>query len=261
MKDLGVLNYFLGLEVVRNEEGLFVYQQKYALDIIVETGLLGAKPSGFPIEQNHTLTLANVHILAQFMQHPRQEHWDAPLRVVRYLKGCPRQGILLRSYSTFVVIGWCDSDWASCPLTHRSLMGWIVFLGGSPVSWKTKKQHIVSRSSTEAEYRSMAQVVAEMKWLTSLLRDLGVTCEGSMPFLCDSQSALHIVQNPVFHEPTKHIEVDCHYVRDTIHDGTISTTHVFIEDQLADIFIKVLGKRQFLYLLHKLGICDIHAPT
>ncbi|GAA0148378.1 transmembrane signal receptor [Lithospermum erythrorhizon] len=129
IRDLGVLKYFLGVEVACSSEELFLSQHKYTLDIISEAGLLGSKPAAFPMEQNHTLALARgaevrdperyrrlvgrliylaftrpnlaylVHILAQFMQHPRQEHWDAALRVVRYLKGRPGQGILLTSAS------------------------------------------------------------------------------------------------------------------------------------------------------------------
>ncbi|RVX07381.1 Retrovirus-related Pol polyprotein from transposon RE2 [Vitis vinifera] len=182
MKDLGILKYFLGIEVARSSAGLFLCQRKYTLDIVSEAGLLGAKPCGFPIEHNHRLGLANgelmsnpesyrrlvgrliylavtrpdlaysVHILSQFMQEPRIEHWEAALRVVRYLKGTPGQGILLRADSDLSLQGWCDSDWAACPVTRRSLSGWLVFLGQSPISWKTKKQHIVSRSSAEAEY-------------------------------------------------------------------------------------------------------------
>ena len=136
-----------------------------------------------------------------------------------------------------------------------------MFLGSSPISWKTKKQHTVSRSSAEAEYRSMAAVTSELKWLKALLVSLGVTHLPAMRLYCDSQSAIYIAQNPVFHERTKHIEVDCHYVRDAIRDGIISTSHVSTEDHLADIFTKALGKRKFLYLLSKLGICDLHAPT
>ncbi|CAH9080818.1 unnamed protein product [Cuscuta epithymum] len=286
MKDLGTLKYFLGIEVARHPNGIFLCQRKYALDIITETGLLGAKPAGFPIEQNHTLAQADgplltepeayrrlvgkliylsftrpdlayaVHILSQFMHAPRQQHWDAALRVVRYLKGTPGQGILLSSSCNLLLTGWCDSDWASCPLTRRSLTGWVVFLGGSPVSWKTKKQHTVSRSSAEAEYRSMAALTAELKWLKSLLLSLGVKHSQAMPMFCDSKSALYIAQNPVFHKRTKHIEVDCHYVRDALREGLITTHHVSTTDQLADIFTKALGKRQFLFLLHKLGIYE-----
>ena len=291
MKDLGVLKYFLGVEVARSPEGLFLCQRKYTLDIIAETGLLGTRPSSSPIEQSLRLALATgplladaekyrrlvgrliylsftrpdlaytVHILAQFMQAPRQEHWAAALRAVHYLKGYPGQGILLRADCDLHLTGWCDSDWASCPLTRRSLTGWLVFLGHSPVSWKTKKQHIVSRSSAEAEYRSMATTTCELIWLKALLQSLGIAHPRAMTLYCDSQSALYIAQNPVFHERTKHIEVDCHYVRDALDAGLISAHHVPTSSQLADIFTKALGHRQFHFLLSKLGICDLHAPT
>lgn len=135
------------------------------------------------------------------MRSPREEHWEATLiRVVRYLKKCSGQGILLRSDCALQLEGWCDSDWASCPLTRRSLTRWFVLLGTSPMSWKTKKQHMVSQSSVEVEYRSMAALTCELKWLKQLLRDLGVEHKQGMSMFCNSQSALHIVDNPVFHE-------------------------------------------------------------
>ncbi|RVW71812.1 Retrovirus-related Pol polyprotein from transposon RE2 [Vitis vinifera] len=190
MKDLGVLKYFLGIEVARSSAGLFLCQRKYTLDIVSEAGLLGAKPCGFPIEQNHRLGLANGELLSNPESYrrlePRIEHWEAALRVVRYLK--------------------------ACPVTRRSLSGWLVFLGQSPISWKTKKQHTVSRSSAEAEYRAMAAVTCELKWLKGLLLSLGVHHPKAIKLFCDSQSALHMAKNPVFHERTKHIEVDCHFV-------------------------------------------------
>ncbi|GAA0176050.1 hypothetical protein LIER_29112 [Lithospermum erythrorhizon] len=125
MKDLEVLKYFLGVEVVRSQEGLFLSQRKYAFDIVSEAGLLGAHPVAFPMEQNHHLGSSTnpwlQDVLSQFLHAPRQDHWVAALRVVKYSKGCPGQG-------------------------------------DSPISWKTKKQVTVSHSSTEAEYRSLAAV-------------------------------------------------------------------------------------------------------
>ena len=291
MKDLGPLKYFLGIEVARSASGLFLCQRKYMLDIISEVGLLGAKPSGFPMEQNHKLGRATgalledpaayrrlvgrliylgvtrpdlaycVHILSQFIQEPRIEHWEAALSVVRYLKGTPGQGILLSAISDLTLEGWCDSDWAACPLTRRSVTGWLVFLGHSPISWKTKKQPTVATSSCDVEYRSMYAATCELKWLKGLLLSLGVHHPKAIKLFCDSQSALHIAKNPVFHERTKHIEVDCHFVRDAIIDGLISPSYVPTTTQLADIFTKALGKLQFDHILSKLGTYDPGAPT
>ncbi|KAK9725070.1 hypothetical protein RND81_05G120300 [Saponaria officinalis] len=124
-----------------------------------------------------------------------------------------------------------------------------------------KKQQTVSRSSAEAEYRSMAAVTCVLKWLKALLLNFGITSSRSIELFCNSQYALYIAQNPVFHERTKHIEIDCHFVRDAIMSGIIQTSHVSTQEQLTYIFTKVLGKQQFEYLLRKLGILDLHAPT
>ncbi|KAL0386538.1 UNVERIFIED_CONTAM: Retrovirus-related Pol polyprotein from transposon TNT 1-94 [Sesamum latifolium] len=130
-------------------------------------------------------------------------------------------------------------------------------VGRFSYSWKTKKQPIVSHSSAETEYCSMVVASSELVWLKSL----GVIDTSPMRLSCDSQAALHIAANPVFHEHTKHIEVDCHYVRDKIQAGNIVTFHVHTDLQLADIFTKALGKQQFDFLLSKLGTHDLHAPT
>jgi len=290
IKDLGNLKYFLGIEVARSSQGLFLCQRKYALEIINECGLLGSKPAAFPIEQNHKLALASgaplsdstqyrhlvgrliyltitrpdlsyaVHILSQFMQNPREERMDAAKRVLRYLKGSPGQGILLQHNSNLQVYAFCDSDWGACPITRRSLTGFLVTLGGSPVAWKTKKQGTVSLSSAEAEYRAMATATSELIWIKAFLAAMGVFLDKPMQLFCDNQAALHIAKNPVFHERTKRIEIDCHFVRDRLLSGDLVTKYVPSKYQVADIFTKALGTQQFQSLRGKLGMLDPHAP-
>lgn len=275
MKDLGKAKYFLGIEIARGPQGMFLTQRKYVLDIVAEAGLLGCKPVATPMEQNHKLLSDKgpfyenpgrfrrfvgklvylvitrpelsyaIHVLSQVMQHPRQVHWDAVVRVIRYLKGCPGQGTMLQAVSDLRLRVFCDADWAACPRSRRSLSSFVVLLGRSPISWKTKKHNTVSHSSAEAEYRSMAAALRELKWLKRLLRDLGVQHSAPMEMFCDSKSALYIAANPVFHERTKHIEADCHSVRDSLQDKLIVTRHVRTTEQLADILTKALGGPAF----------------
>ncbi|KAL9437846.1 hypothetical protein AB3S75_023671 [Citrus x aurantiifolia] len=134
-------------------------------------------------------------------------------------------------------------------------------LGSSPISWKSKKQHTIARSSVEAEYRATATATCELKWLKGLLMSLGVDHSRPMHLYCDSQATLHLAANLVFHQRTKHIEVDCHFVRDEIQRRNIRPAYVSTNIQLADIFTKALGSKEFEFLLHKLGIRDLHVPT
>lgn len=287
VKDLGPLKYFLGLEIARNSTGICLHQRKYCLDILSETGLTNAKPSNVPIVQHHKLSLSTspeiqdasqyrrlvgkliyltitrpeisyaVHILSQFLANPKEDHWHAALKLVKYLKKAPGQGIFFSASSSLTLTAYCDSDWAACPLTRKSISGFCISLGQSLISWKCKKQTTISRSSAEAEYRSMANTCCELQWLLPLFKALAITIPLPIQLYCDNKSAIQIAANPVFHERTKHIEIDCHIVRNLLHQGVIKNAHLPTQIQPADLFTKALPAATLSSLMSKLSVVNL----
>ena len=291
MKDLGTLKYFLGIEVARSKHGIFLSQKKYVIDLLTETGMLACKPADTPIEQNHRLgdypdqVSANkeryqrlvgrliylshtrpdiayaVSVVSQFMHRPSEAHMDAVQRILRYLKSAPGKGLMFSNHGHQEVEGYTDADWAGSVTDRRSTSGYFTFVGGNLVTWRSKKQHVVARSSAEAEFRGMAHGVQELLWLKILLRELGFNSTKPSNLYCDNKAAISIAHNPVQHDRTKHVEVDRHFIKERLVDGTINLPYVKSDDQLADILTKAVSSRIFHLSLSKLGIRDIYAPT
>ncbi|XP_057539843.1 uncharacterized mitochondrial protein AtMg00810-like [Amaranthus tricolor] len=285
IKDLGILHYFLGLEVAYIDAGIFLSQAKFTQDLLKESKQQTFKNVVTPLPHNLHLTtdqgplyddpsyyrtmvgklnfLTNtrpdlaftVQYLSQFMQNPRLPHASVLQHALNYVHTTTNQGIIIKGSDQLKLQAYSDSDWASCPNTRRSITGCILLLGSSPISWKSKKQSTVSRSSSEAEYRAMASAASEVTWLVRLLEELQLTSLKPVLLHCDNISAIHIAKNPVFHERTKHIDIDCHFTRDKVLEGLLQLTYLPTQNQLADVLTKILPSHQHHQLLSKLGIC------
>ena len=242
MKDLGQLHHFLGVTVGPRSFGLLLHQRQYALDILERGGMTDCKPCSTPVDtqaklsadlgdpvadptayrslagalQYLTFTRPDLTYAVQqvclHMHDPRESHLAALKRLLRYVRGTVDLGLVLHRSSSAELVVYTDADWAGCPDTRRSTSGYAVFLGGNLVSWSSKRQPVVSRSSAEAEYRAVANGVAEASWLRQLLAELHSPLAKSTLVYCDNVSAVYLSTNPVQHQRTKHVEIELHSI-------------------------------------------------
>jgi hypothetical protein len=187
------------------------------------------------------------------MHAPRDSHFSLIKRVLRYLKGTLDLGLVLHRSSTHSLVAYSDADWAGCPDTRRSTSGFCMYLGDNLISWSSRRQTTVSRSSAEAEYRAVATCVAESCWVRQILQELHRPIHHATIVYCDNVSAVYMSANPVHHRRTKHIELDIHFVREKVAIGDVRVLHVPSSSQFADIFTKGLPTllfREFRFSLH-----------
>ncbi|CAN1305751.1 Copia protein [Linum perenne] len=288
IKDLGHLKYFLGMEIARSKDCLIVSQRKYVLDLLNETGMLGCKPIDTPMEQNkrwtreaeptlvergryqrlvgkliylsHTrpdITFA-VGIVSQHMQSPNEDHMEAVYRILRYLKGSPGLGLQFSKKDTRGIEVYTDASWAGELTDRRSTSGYCTFVYGNLVTWRSKKQPVVARSSAEAEYRAVALGICEGIWLKRLLEELKVDNKNPIALKSDSQSAISIVKNPVHHDRTKHVEIDRSFISEKASSGVVEVTYVPSALQTADMLTKATSKDVLERFKSKLGLYNIY---
>nr|GEZ03863.1 ribonuclease H-like domain-containing protein [Tanacetum cinerariifolium] len=222
--DLGALNYFLGILVTRDARGMFLSQKKYAMELLeralFDSTLYHSLACGL---QYLTFTRPYISYVVQqiclHMHYPREPHLPSLKRVLRYIRGTLDHGLQLHVSSTSQLNAYTDVDWAGCHVIRRSTSGYCVFFGDNLLSWFAKRQVTLSRSSVEAEYRGVANVVAETAWIRNLLRELHNPLFTATLVYCDNVSAVYMSTNHDQHQRTKHIEIDIHFVRDTVARG------------------------------------------
>jgi hypothetical protein len=284
VKDLGVLHHFLGVTAEPRPSGLLLHQRQYTLDILERAQMSDCKPCSTPVDMQAKLSEATgdpvadptdyrslvgalqyltftkpdisyaVQQVCLHMHDPREPHLAALKRLLRNLRGTVDYGLLLHRSTSSELVVYTDADWAECPDTRRSTSGYAVFLGGNLVSWLSKRQPVISRSSAEAEYRVVANGVAEATWLRQLLAELHSPLSRSTLVYCDNVSAVYLSTNPVQHQRTKHVEIDLHFVRDYVAAGAVRVLHVPTTSQFADIFTKGLPSSTFVEFRSSLNI-------
>ncbi|XP_047320527.1 uncharacterized mitochondrial protein AtMg00810-like [Impatiens glandulifera] len=243
MTDLGLMKYFLGIQVKKSPGRIFLSQEKYIEDLQKKFNMSQCKPLSTPMALNKKFQVNcdgekadttsyrkligsliylntrpdithSVSLLSRFLNEPSQIHFAAAKRILRYLKGTKTQGIEFKKESECKLVGYTDSDWEVLIDYRKSTSGYIFCLGSNVISWSSRKQKYVALSSAEAEYIACTDATCEVVWLQRILKDMKFEqCEPTI-IHCDNMSAIAITKNPIFHARSKHIERRTHFIRD-----------------------------------------------
>jgi hypothetical protein len=192
-----------------------------------------------------------------FLHAPTTDHWTAVKRILRYVKHTLRYGLKITKSSSMLVSAFSDSDWAGDPDDQRSTGGFAVFIGGNLVSWCARKQPTISRSSTEAEYKAIANATTELMWVQSLLRELKVPHPPTAKIWCDNISATYSVEYPMFHGRMKHVEIDFHFIRERVVGKLLDVKLISTDDQVADGFTKSQTEKKLISFRNNLNLCKL----
>ncbi|RYR09971.1 hypothetical protein Ahy_B05g078415 isoform B [Arachis hypogaea] len=286
MTDMGLMSYFLGIEVVQRDDGIFISQKKYANDILKKFQMEHSKPVSTPVEEKFKLLredkgrtvnptyyksligslryltatrpdiVFGVGLLSRFIEEPCTNHLQAAKRILRYIKGTLNDGIYYENTNEVNLVGYTDSDWAGDIETRKSTSGFVFHLGSGAISWSSKKQPVVALSTAEAEYIAAASCATQAVWLRRILEELNEKQSTPTTIFCDNKSAIALCKNPVFHGRSKHIDIRVHKIRELVNEKEVFIEYCPTEDQVADIFTKPLKTELFYKLKRMLGMIN-----
>ena len=255
MTDMGLLRYFLGIEVDQNKTGIFISQEKYVNEVLSRFNMQDSKAAITPTVMGLKLSKEDsnkdfdpsvyksivgslmyltatrpdimyaVSLISRFMEKPKETHWQAAKRILRYVKGTKRYGIFYTVSECSNLVGYTDSDWAGSVDDWKSTSGYIFHIGSGAISWASKKQPIVALSTTEAEYVAATAATCQAVWMRRMLRSLCQEQATTTVIFCDNSSAIALSKNSVFHKRTKHIDRKFHYIRELVNNGEIVLEH------------------------------------
>lgn len=283
LKDMGPLHFFLGIHINQTSAGLTMNQSGYLNAILKRAHMADAAPISTPADSQSRLTIDGdpfsdprlyrqivgslqyatitrpdiafaVNRVCQYMHKPTIIHWQAVKRILRYLKGTIDQCLHFKPTQATSLLAYSDAGWISDTDDSRSQYGFAIFHGPNLISWTSRKQRVVARSSTEAEYRSLAYTAAELIWIKQLMTELHATPLRSPLLFCDNVGAIFMTKNPVIRTRSKHIALDFHFIKEQVEANDLSISPVSSVDQVADIFTKPLHKERFSTLRSKLQI-------
>ena len=286
MIDLGKMRYLLGIEVMQFDGGIFICQAKYVVDVLRRFGMEHCNSVGNPMvpgikiskdehgdEMDGSLfkkmigslmyltatrpdIMYAVSLLSRYMSRPTGVHYEAAKRILRYLQGTSKFGIFYKRNGNHELIGFTDSDYAGSLEDRRSTSGYIFILSGAAVAWSSRKQPIVTLSTTEAEFVAAAGSSCQAIWMQRVLKKIGYKGSETTLIFCDNSSTIKLSKNPVMHGKSKHIDVRYHFLRELVNDGIVQLQFCGTRHQIADILTKPLKLESFRELRKKLGVCE-----